>query len=213
MDKWMSINNLSYFFTICGGYAAFTYLMNFFLFTEDLYYASLGEQYTIEQIQNLLNINKSWQSIGYLFIPIIVILRILYTSFCLYIGSLVEDSHWKFKPLFNVSLKADIAFCLNSAYNFYYYVLSENYKTIDDLGENCTSLLKIVGRESIPSWLILAFNSINAFELLYVVVLVVMIKISFRIAYLKSIVFVLLTYGVGNYLYLTAMTFLYLNFS
>ena len=213
MTKWLYLNNWAYYLAICGIYTVFAYLTNFFLFTENLYYTSLGEQYTIEQVQQLLNLNKSWENIGYLFIPIIVTFRAFYTSFCLYIGDLIEESHWKFKPLFNISLKADIAFCLNSGCNFYYYMLSENHKTIDDLTINCASLLKIVGKENIPNWLILAFNSINAFELLYVVLLIVMLKINFRITYLKSIVFVLLTYGVGNYLYLTAMTFLYLNLS
>jgi hypothetical protein len=213
MIKWLHLNNWTYYFTICVIYIVLAYLMNSFLLTEDLFYANLGEQYTIDQIKQLLSLNKSWESIAYLFIPVVVIFRIFWTSFCLYIGDLVEESHWKFKPLFNISLKADIVFCLNSACNFFYYALTENYKTIEDLSINSSSLLKIVGKENIPSWLILAFNSVNAFELLYMVLLVILLKISFRITYFKSIVFVLLTYGVGNYLYLTAMTFLYLNFS
>ena len=196
MNWLLKLNNRNYYFTLCLISALFAFLIKRFLYTDQLYYSSLTEQYTSEQIQIILgNLNVGWwEVIGYIFIPVIIIVRVFYTSFCLYIGSLVEDSHWKFKPLLNVSLKADIAFCLNSVYNFYYYVLSENYKTIDDLGENCTSLLKIVGRESIPSWLILAFNSINVFELLYVVVLVVLLKVSFRITYFKSVIFVLLTY-------------------
>ena len=215
MSWLLKLNNRNYYFVLCSLAVLFAFLVKQFLYTDQLYYSTLAEQYTSEQIQIILgNLNAAWrQAIGYVFVPVIIIVRILCSSFCLYIGSLVEESHWKFKPLFNISLKADVAFCLSSACNFYYYALFENYKTIDDLSINCASLLKIVGRENIPSWLILAFNSINVFELLYVVLLVVMLKMSFHITYLKSIIFVLLTYCIGNYLYLVAMTFLYLNFS
>jgi len=215
MNWLLKLDNRNCYFALCLVSVLFAFLIKRFLYTDQLYYSTLAEQYTSEQIQIILgNLNAGWrQAIGYVFIPVIIIIRIFYTSFCLYIGNLVEEYHWKFKSLFNISLKADIVFCLSSACNFYYYALLENYKTIDDLGENCTSLLKIVGRESIPSWLILAFNSINVFELLYVALLVVMLKMSFHITYFKSIIFVLLTYCIGNYLYLVAMTFLYLNLS
>jgi hypothetical protein len=184
------------------------------LYTEDLYYVTLGEQYTSEQIRWILkSINTPLNnSIGYLLIPLVILIRVLYTSLCLYIGTLVEESHCKFKSLFNISLKADAIFCLNSIANFYYYAFTDDYKTIDDLTTDFSSLLKIVGKENIPDWLVLAFNSINAFELFYVVLLIVLLKISFSISYFRSTVFVLLTYCLGNYFYLTAMTFLYLNF-
>lgn len=213
MIKWLSVNNWRYFFILCGISLLFVFLINSSLFTDSLYYSTLKEQYTIKQIQGLLYLSKSWKNISYFFIPIIIIVRILYTSFCLYIGSLVEESHWKFKALFNISLKADIAFCLSPICNFYYYLLSDDYKTVEDLGVNCFSLLKIVDNESIPNWLISAYNSINLFELLYIIFLVVFLKISFQLTYLKSTIFVLLTYFIGNYLYVVGMTFLYLNFS
>ncbi|GHT02547.1 hypothetical protein FACS189423_01490 [Bacteroidia bacterium] len=188
-------------------------MINNFLLTDNLYHASFGEQYTSDQIQKILNINKSWQYIGYCFIPIVIIIRTLYTSFCLYIGDLIQETHWGFRQLFNISLKADIVFGFGIIFNFYFYALTNNYSTIDDLNINCASLLKLVGKENIPNWLVLAYNSINFFELLYIILLVVFLKISFQLTYLKSIVFVLLTYFIGNYLYIVGMTFVYLNFS
>ncbi|MDR0798922.1 MAG: hypothetical protein LBN18_04090, partial [Dysgonamonadaceae bacterium] len=117
------------------------------------------------------------------------------------------------RQVFNISLKADIALSLSVVANFYYYILTEDYNTVNDLNVNCFSLLKIVGSDTIPSWLILAYNSINLFELAYLLLLILLIRTSFQLNYLKSTVFVFLTYGVGNYLYLVAMTFLYLYFN
>ena len=153
------------------------------------------------------------QAIGYGIIPLIIIIRVLYTSFCLYVGSLVNESYWQFRSVYTLSLKADIAFCFSQIGNFYYYAISDNFYTVEDLSINFASLLRIVGIDNIPNWLILAYNSINLFELLYVILLIVFLKITFRLSYIKSIVFVLLTYCIGNYLYVAGMTFLYLYLS
>jgi hypothetical protein len=214
MNRLLKINKSTYFWTLCVICILFIFLTKQFVYTDQIYYSSLGEQFTSEQIQRILAYqNETWrQVLAYCLIPLIIIIRVLYTSFCLYIGDLVEETHWGFKPLFNISLKADVAFSLNTIFSFYYCLLSD-IKTLDDLSVNYLSLLKIVGKENIPDWLVLAFNSINVFELLYVILLIVMLKTSFRITYLKSIIFVLLTYCIGNYFYLTAMTFLYLSFS
>jgi len=102
---------------------------------------------------------------------------------------------------------------LSQIFNFYYYAVNGNYKTIEDLSVNCCSLLKLVGIKNIPQWLIFAYNSVNVFELIYIVLLVLYIKSCFQLNLVKSIVFVLLTYCIGNYLYVVGLTFLYLNFS
>ena len=215
MNNFLKINNTIYFWIICILYFVFAFFSKQFLYTDQLYYSTLGEQFTSEQIQKVLvSQNMTWkQIVGYAAIPLVIIIRVLYTSFCLLIGNLINETHWKYNSLYNLSLKAEIAFCLNSICNFYYYVISQNYNTVEDLSVNCGSLLKLVGKESIPNWLIFAYNSINLFELIYVILLILFIQICFRISCWKSIVFVLLTYCIGNYLYVVGLTFLYLNFS
>jgi len=185
--------------------------MNYFLLTDSLFYSSLSEQYTSEQIQKILDIRNSWRYIGYVIIPIVIIIRVLYSSFCLFLGDLFQESHWGFKKLFNISLKADVVFCLSAIGNFYYYAFSNNYAKIEDLNVNYFSLLRTAGKENIPAWLVFAFNSLNIFELFYIILLILFVRSTFKISYLKSSVFVLLTYGIGNYLYIVAITFLYLN--
>jgi hypothetical protein len=215
MNWLLKINNSTYFWSLCIASGLFTFLTKQFLYTDQLYYTALGEQFTSEQIQKLLVYqNESWlQIFGYCIIPVIIIIRVLYTSFCLYIGNLVNETHWKFKSIYIISLKADIAFCFVQIVNFYYYAFINQVKTLEDLNVNCVSLLKIVGKENIPNWLVLAYNSINLFELIYVILLILLIKTCFQKTYGKSVIFVLLTYCIGNYLYVVGLTFLYLNFS
>jgi len=215
MNLLFKLNNTVYFWLLCGLSGLFAFLSKQFLYTDQLYYYTLGEQFTSEQIHRIIAYQSAtWrQLIGYGLIPIMIIIRVLYTSFCLFIGNLVIESRWKYKPIYTITLKSDIVFTLSQICNFYYYVISGNFKTIEDLDINCFSLLKVVGIKNIPNWLIFAYNSINLFELFYIVLLILFIKSCFHTTLVKSIVFVLLTYCIGNYLYVVGLTFLYLNFS
>jgi hypothetical protein len=180
---------------------------------EELYYQSYAEQLTFGQIHEMFtSFNSSiWQYLSYLLIPLIIIIRVLFTSFCLQVGNLVQEYHWKWKTFYNISLKADVIYLFSLICNFYYYAFFQPAKTMQDLSVNFLSYLKVKGFENVQSWLVLTFNSINVFELLYIALLVLLIKANFQLSYLKSAVFVLLTYVIGNYLYVVAMTFIYLN--
>ena len=213
MNKLLQFNKQYYFCLLCACSLLFAFLGERFLFSESLFYSSLNEHYTNEQIIILLNLREKWIGISYLLIPVFVIIRILYTSFCLFLGDLFQETHWGYKRMFNIALKADIVFILSAIVVFYYYLIFGYYKTTNDLNIHPFSLLAVTGQESIPGWLVFAYNSINVFEILYVVFLTLLIHVSTQIGYIKALIFSLLTYGIGNYLYITAITFLYLNYS
>jgi hypothetical protein len=212
MLQWLyNIKNGWYYLFLIVMSAVFVYLSNYFL-TEILVYNVLGEQFTALQIQQLLGEMTKWQPLGYLLISLIVIIRPLFTAFCLLTGSLFQEYHWKWKNIFNISLKADIVFLFSQMCNFYYYVFVKDAGTLQDVNTNCLSLLNFTNKESVPAWLVSAYNSANLFEVLYIALLTVFIVKIFKLKWFKSLVFVLLTYGIGTYLYIAAMTFLYLNY-
>jgi hypothetical protein len=186
-------------------------MANFFL-TEILAYNVLSEQYTVSQIQKIMQEISKWQPLAYLFIPLVIIFRVLYTSFCLYAGALLQEYRWGFKKIYNISLKAEIVFLLSQAGNFYYYLFKKDTLTIDEVNTNFLSLLKFAGREDTPSWLVSAYNAVNVFEIVYMLLLAFFLHLVFKYSFLKSAFFVLLTYGIGTYLYIALMTFLYLNY-
>lgn len=211
MISWLlNINKVIYYLIICVISILVAYAINKVLYTDDLYYASLGEQYTIEQIKNALDWGNTWKIVGYFLIPIIILIRILYTAFCFQLGNLFQEKNWNFEELFNISLKADIMIVFNQIFGFYYFAISGDYNTIEDLGVNFFSVLRLVGKENIPDWLVFAYNSINIFEFLYVFILILLIHKSLKLSIVKSIIFVLFTYCIGNYFYIIIMTFLYL---
>ena len=213
MNKLLQFNNQRYFWLLCACSFMFAYLVNQFLFTDSLYYSTLNEQFTNEQIRIFLNLKDKWIGISYLLIPVFIIIRVFYSSFCLFLGDLFQETHWGYKRLFNIALKADIVFLISSIIVFYYYLIVGGYQTTHDLSIHPFSLLAVTGQENIPNWLVFAYNSINVFELIYLVFLSLLIHVSTQTGCIKALIFSLFTYGVGNYLYIVAITFLYLNFS
>ena len=213
MNKLLRLKNVYYFLILCACTLLFAFLGEHFLFTESLLYSTLNEQFTNEQIKIILNLRDKWIGFSYLLIPVFIIIRVLYSSFCLFLGDLFQETKWGYKRLYNIALKADIVFISSAICVFYYYLIFGDYKTTNDLSIHPFSLLAVTGQESIPGWLVFAYNSINVFELIYLIFLSLLIHISTQTGFIKALIFALLTYGVGNYLYVIAITFLYINFS
>jgi len=213
MNKLLQFNNHRYFLLLCACGLLFGFLGNRFLFTDSLFYSTLNEQYTNEQIKMILNLRNKWIGFSYLLIPVLIFIRILYTSFCLFLGDLFQETKWGYKCMYNVALKADAVFVFSSIAVFYYFLIFGNYTTTSDLSVHPFSLLAITGQENIPSWLVFAYNSVNVFEGIYLIFLSLLIHFSTQTGFIKALIFSLMTYGVGNYLYIITITFIYLNFS
>ena len=212
MFQWLlQLKNGWYYLFLIVFSAVFLFFSNFFL-TEILVFNVLSEQYTTAQIQQIIGFTKQWQWIGYVFIPFVVIIRVWYTAFCMYVGSLFQEYDWEWKKVFNIALKADVVFLFAMAVRFYYYVFINEPQTMEDMSVCFVSMLALVGLENTPAWLVSAYNSMSLFEVLYIALLTVLVSKVFDRKWYFSLIFVLCTYGLGTYLYVAGMTFLYLNF-
>ena len=85
------------------------FAINFLFLTDGLYYQSFGEQLAIKRIDKILEFSQKWQWLGYVFIPVIVLFRISYTSVFLYIGVFFSELEIEFGKLFKV-VQIDICF-------------------------------------------------------------------------------------------------------
>ncbi|TAH19969.1 MAG: hypothetical protein EAZ08_07900, partial [Cytophagales bacterium] len=60
-----------------------TYLSQAFFITEELFYYSLGEQVAIERFGKLWAESQKWAWLGYLFVPILYLVKFTLVSFCI----------------------------------------------------------------------------------------------------------------------------------
>lgn len=139
---------------------------------DNLLYNSLSEQLTSQQIENFMNLQKKWQWIGYVFIPVFLLIKTTIIATILYIGLFFPNKDLKFKNLWNIALKAEFIFLLVPIFKIvWFYFFQTNY-TLEDIQYSYPlSALNIVGHKDLETWFLYPFQTLNLFELAYIIYL------------------------------------------
>jgi hypothetical protein len=61
------------FALLCLGYSVTLYIQDTMIITKEVYYNTLGEQLTIERIDEMIEKQSKWKWASYLLIPVIVV--------------------------------------------------------------------------------------------------------------------------------------------
>lgn len=139
---------------------------------DDLLYNSLSERLTSKQIENFIGFQKKWQWIGYVAIPVILLIKTILIATILYIGLFFSDRDLKFSDLWNLVIKAEFIFLLVPVFKIiWFYFFQTNYSLKDIQNFYPLSALNIVGYEGLELWFIYPFQILNLFELTYVIYL------------------------------------------
>ncbi|QSB27746.1 hypothetical protein [Flavobacterium sp. CLA17] len=137
---------------------------------DDLLYNSLSERLTSKQIENFIGFQKKWQWIGYVAIPVILLIKTILIATILYIGLFFSDRDLKFSGLWNIVIKAEFIFLLVPVFKiiwFYFFQTSYSLKEIQNFYP--LSALNMVRYEELELWFIYPFQILNLFELAYII--------------------------------------------
>ncbi len=118
---------------LLSGYLLFTYLSNKFIFTDNLYYYSLGNQFTADRITKYLSFKSRVEWLGYLIVPVIFLIKISSITVVLYTGTILSGLKVEFKNLFHVVLQAEFVFLFAffvKMYWIYVFMSDVSLKTI-----------------------------------------------------------------------------------
>ncbi|MEO6175532.1 MAG: hypothetical protein ABIP27_10320 [Flavobacterium circumlabens] len=139
---------------------------------DDLLYSSISEQLTSKQIKNFIGFQKKWQWIGYVLIPIILLIKTTIIATILYIGFFFFDKDLRFTNLWNIVLKAEFIFLLVPIFKIiWFYFFQTNYNLQDIQNFYPLSALNIVGYKDLETWFVYPFQTLNLFELVYIIYL------------------------------------------
>ncbi|MEO6176514.1 MAG: hypothetical protein ABIP27_15290 [Flavobacterium circumlabens] len=139
---------------------------------DDLVYNSLSEQLTSQQVENFLGFQKKWQWVGYIFIPIFLLIKTSIIATIVYIGLFFFNKNFNFKSLWNITLKAEFVFLLVPIFKtiwFYFFQPNYNLQDIQNFYPLCA--LNIVGYKDLETWFVYPFQTLNLFELAYIIYL------------------------------------------
>ena len=184
---------------------------SYLFLTDSLYYQTFGEQLAIGRIEQILENIKNWQWIGYLFIPIALLIRISFTTICLYTGFFLANLKVRFKDLFKVALLADFVFVLAGIVKLVILIFFKEVNTLNDLQFQPLSIMEVFDRTKVDAMLLYPLSLISVFELLYWLVLAWLLTGLVEKSFGNSLKTVATSYGTGLALWVLFVMFLTVN--
>ena len=144
-------------------------LLNF----DNLIHVSLSKQFSTEQVEKYLEIQNNWKWLSYFFVPLYLFVKISIVSSILYIGVFFTNfKEYSFSNLFTIALNGEFIFLLVPILKIiWFYFFQSNY-TLDDIQQFYPlSVINIIGQNGLESWLVYPLQSLNLFEVFYIIYL------------------------------------------
>lgn len=211
--SFVKYNTWNYFLLISGINVLLTLIISYLFNSEELYYQSFGEQMAANRIDKMIELSFKWQWIGCAFIPIVVLIRISFTSLCLYTGCFLVNLKVRFKELFNLALLADFIFILAGLTKLVMLIFFKEVNALEDLQFQPLSLLELFDRKSVDVIFIYPTSMISIFELLYWLALTWLLTGINEKPFGSSLKTVASSYGSGLLLWVLFVMFLTVNLS
>lgn len=212
--NYFAINKWGFFILVCLTYILISYVWRELILTEDVYFNTYGEQVALERIKNYVNIQKKIAWLGYIFLPLVMAIKISLVAICLNVGTLFSGYKINFKKLFHVALMAEGVFVIGGIVRTLWLMFFIDVNTLQDAQLFYPlSLLSIFDPETVEPWLIYPMQILNIFELVYWLVLARGMQLVLNKDYNSALTFVLSTYGIGLAVWIVLITFLSISFS
>lgn len=196
------------------GLVAIQLLITFYSFsyilTDDLYRLIVDSQMSERQLDDYLEFVHKWQWVSYLIIPFVLLLRISFTWICLKVGSFITERFTE-ASFWIICIQAEIVFAIGAMAGLLYTEFFVNVESLEQLSINPFSL-QIFVSDSVPKWSSYFFNTINIFELSYILFLAYRIIEESKTKYLASLKFVASTYLPGLTLWVLMVSYLSVMF-
>lgn len=150
-----------------------TELTKHFLHFDKFLYNSLAEKLTSKQIENYFEMQSKWKWLGYVFVPVFVLVKTLIIASAVYTAVFFFNKNKiSFKSILNIVLKAEFIFLLVPILKIiWFYFFQTNYTLEDIQYFYPLSALNIIGYAGLEPWLIYPLQILNLFELAYIIYL------------------------------------------
>lgn len=214
IQEFFELNSWLVLLMLCLLYGISTYIVQNFIITEEVYYNTLGEQLTMERIEELLKHNNKIVWVQVLAIPLVTVLQTALVAFCLNAGALV--SNWKigFRQLFSLTLKASLIFGVSKVIKTIICLLTPIATLNDFLMTDYFSIFGLLTQLGVelPELFIYPLSTINIFELIFCYLLIA--GLSLKLPHLPNGQIrqgVIAAYGTGLAFWVLVVMFLQVN--
>jgi hypothetical protein len=210
----LKLKYFNLFFLLCLAYLGIGIITQELLKTEILLAETLLEQFTRDQVIEVVNFNRKWEWITYILLPIILLLKIAVIAKIIDVGAFFIDKKVSYSKLFSAVLKAEFIFLVAPVLKLgWFYFFKTDFGLVDLQNFYPLSLINITGYENLKSWFIYPLQALNLIEMAYWFLLAYQIKKLLEIDFGKSFGIVMSSYGVVLLIWIIAVMFFTLNMS
>lgn len=188
----------------------FNYSLNITEITSNFY----SEQLAQEQLDQFIESQEKWSWLGYVVIPLLILIRVSLVALCLSIGVFFYDTEIfvRFKEFFRVALVGEFVLVLVGCVKFFYFAFIRTDYTFKDIQQFYPfSYINFLDIEKIQPWLVYPLQTLNLFEVAYFFVLVYGVHKLLKNKYWKSFEITAISYGTGLLIWIALVMFLTLN--
>lgn len=193
---------------------------NFLFITDEVYYGTYGQQFSISRINSMIELSNRWQWSGYAIMPAIILIRVFYTSILLSIGFLFTEQHINFGKIFKITILADFVYIFAGLAKLIILIFFKQVNTLEDLQFTPLSVLELLNANNIDTLFVYPLSLLNVFEVVYFLVLAWLLvdiinetnqEKPFHFG--QSLKMVTASYGSGLLLWVLVVMFITLNLS
>lgn len=186
------------------------FLVQEYILTEEVYQNTLGERLAYDRIEKMLAGQREWSWVVYAFVPVAVLLQIFAISVCLMTGVVLSYRKISYKRLSKMVLSVvAVVSVVRLLPTFVLFV--QEIEVLDDLlTSDWYSMLALVGRDNVASWLQVPLAALNAFHLL--LLLGFMAGMRYLITDKTTQRYALIGYGGGTLLWWVCLMYVQLSF-
>lgn len=133
----------------------------------------LISDYNEKEIQQYFTKKDKWSFYSYFLIPILIYIKTIIVTSVIYIGTFFySKTQLKFKSLWHLVVKSECVFLVVGVLKLvWFYFFQTNYTLEDIQYFYPLSALNIIGYKGLESWLIYPLQTLNVFELAYIIIL------------------------------------------
>ena len=221
MTNSLKIKNYKIYFTLLFFTVILVFAIQYiFLNNDNIFYQTYNEQLSLTRIDQMLELSKKWQWFGYAIIPVVILLRVFYTTIFLYIGVFFTELKIDFGKLFKVALLADFVFVLAALAKLVILIFFKEVSTLEDLQFQPLSVMELLNSSTVDILFVYPLSLLNVFDLGYFIVMGWLLVSVLNeanpeqpIKFGRSLQIAATSYGSGLLLWVLFVMFLTLNMS
>lgn len=185
-----------------------------FIFTEEFIYRSLSNEFSESVIEALITSENQFGWIAYVVSPLIIMLKILFVTFCITTGAILTDSEFTFRYIFRSATYSEYVFLISQAVFSFNLYFNRDALNIENVGSYFPlSMLSYFGTENVVPWLHYPLQTLNLFEVAYILCISWLLSKQWKPYFIESINIVLPSYGIGLLIWMVLVVFLTLQIS